>query len=242
MFSVFEQIILMGILMACIACVGALTFFLNEVNLKKQLHFFTALAAGSLLGGAFFHLLPVALDEYHQASIVFSYFLAGFTLLLLGEQILLWISKHKLKKTKRPLGYLILFANGLHNFIGGVGIGAAFMHDTQMGLSAWIAAAFHELPQELGDFGILVNSGWQRKKALLANFLSALTFPIGGITVYKLSVFFDTKLLMSFAAGNFVYIASSGLIPEIKQHTGLAHAFLNLIIFCLGILLMYLLV
>jgi zinc and cadmium transporter len=241
MLGPFGWILFMGLLMATIACIGGLTFFLNEENLKRKLHFFTALAAGSLLGGAFFHLLPSALNRA-QATDVFASLLVGFSFLLIAEQTLLWFSNHKFKKAKRPLGYLILFANGLHNFIGGIGIGAVFLHDINMGLTAWTAAVFHELPQELGDFGILVNSGWSRKKALIANFISALTFPVGGIIAYKISVFIDLELLMSFAAGNFIYIASSGLIPEIKQHTRFVHALYNFIIFSLGIFLMYLLI
>ena len=110
-----------------------------------------------------------------------------------------------------------------------------------MGITAWFAAALHELPQELGDFGILVESGWTRKKALLVNCISASTFPFGGILIYLLSGHIDVSLLIPFAAGNFVYVAASGLIPEIKHHTQLGHALLNFTVFSFGLMILYLL-
>jgi zinc and cadmium transporter len=238
--SDFQWIIVTGLLMSALACIGALTFFLNEARMKKFLHFFVALAAGSLLGGALFHLLPAALQLNNPIHLVLLSMAAGFTLLLLIEQILLWHSSTLTIKSKKPLGYLILLADGIHNFIGGIGIGAALIMDIKIGLTAWFAALLHELPQELGDFGILVESGWSKGKALLMNFLSALTFPIGGIVVYFLSDTMDVSLLMPFAAGNFLYIAASGLIPEIKQHTQLGHALMNFAVFVIGLMSVYL--
>jgi len=233
-------IILTGALMSALACIGGLTFFFNEERLKKFLHFFIALAAGTLLGGAIFHLLPQALSEIRDVKKVFLSFSAGFTLMLLIEQILLWHSKHNVQQKKKPIGYLILLADGIHNFIGGIGIGAAIIIDVKIGLTAWMAAVLHELPQEMGDFGVLVDSGWTRKDALIVNFISALTFPLGGILVYMLSGHINVSFLIPFAAGNFVYVAASGLIPEIKHHTHLGHALLNFVVFSLGLILLYL--
>lgn len=237
--STFQWIIVTGLLMSALACIGALTLFFNEERMKKFLHFFVALAAGSLFGGALFHLLPAALQlntANHEVLLSMS---AGFTLLLLVEQILLWHSCSRKVRTKKPLGYLILLADGIHNFIGGIGIGAALITDIKIGLTVWLAALLHELPQELGDFVILVDSGWSKGKALLLNFLSALTFPVGGILVYFFSDSMDISLLIPFAAGNFLYIAASGLIPEIKQHTQLGHALINFAVFVTGLMSVY---
>lgn len=233
-------ILITGLLMSVLACIGGLTFFLNEERLKKFLHFFIALAAGTLLGGALFHLLPEALREISDAKKVFLSFSAGFTLLLLIEQLLLWHSLHHIEQKKSPLGYLVILADGIHNFIGGIGIGAAIISDVKLGLTAWMAAVLHELPQELGDFAVLVDSGWTRRSALLVNFISALTFPLGGVLVYVLSGHINVSILIPFAAGNFVYIAASCLIPEIKHHTHLGHALLNFVVFSLGLILLYL--
>ena len=113
------------------------------------------------------------------------------------------------------------------------------MSDVRIGMTAWLAALLHELPQELGDFGILVDSGWSKGKALLLNFMSALTFPIGGLFVYYLSSSINISLLIPFAAGNFLYIAASGLIPEIKQHTHIGHAVTNFLVFVIGLVSVY---
>jgi len=122
-----------------------------------------------------------------------------------------------------PLNWLILVADGLHNLLGGMFVGASFLDRIELGVSAWIAAAAHEIPQELGDFAILVNGGWSKQKALLFNFISALTFPLGGLIAYAASKKVDVSLLVPFAAGNFLYIGASDLIPEIKHHHGARH-------------------
>lgn len=123
---------------------------------------------------------------------------------------------------QRPesLGTLILIADTVHNFLGGLFVGACFVDSTSLGLSAWLAAAFHEIPQELGDFALLVHSGWSKSNALLFNFLSSLTFLLGGIIAYASSTTSDVSFLIPFAAGNFLYIGASDLIPEIKHYHG----------------------
>lgn len=118
------------------------------------------------------------------------------------------------------LSTLILIADGLHNFLGGLFVGASFVDDLSLGISAWMAAAFHEIPQELGDYAILVHGGWSPSKALLFNFLSSLTFLLGAIIAYFSSTSGDVSFLIPFAAGNFLYIGASDLIPEIKHHHG----------------------
>ena len=124
--------------------------------------------------------------------------------------------------------YLILIADGIHNFIGGLAVAGAFLIDIRVGISAWIAAAAHEIPQELGDFGILIHGGWKKGRALLYNLLSALTFLIGGIIAYIASLTTDVTFLLPFAAGNFIYIAAADLIPEIKHEES---AMLNVVHF-----------
>ena len=112
--------------------------------------------------------------------------------------------------------------------------------DIRLGIMAWLAAAAHEIPQELGDFGVLVHGGWEKRKALIFNVLSALTFLLGGLLAYALSLNVDVSFLIPFAAGNFLYIGASDLVPEVKEHEDLRVNLLNLLSFILGLGLMLL--
>lgn len=117
----------------------------------------------------------------------------------------------------------------------------AFIADVRLGIGAWLAAAAHEVPQELGDFAVLVHGGWDQRRALLFNLLSALTFLVGGLLAYAASLSFDVRFLLPFAAGNFIYIAASDLIPEVKQDRDLRMNLLHFACLVSGIALLYLL-
>jgi zinc and cadmium transporter len=204
--------------MSAIAWIGLLTLTLDELRLKKLLLPMVAFSAGSLLAGAVLHLLPEAVAMRGGDLAPYLPILVGFALFFLMEQFLAWHQGHSASAAARqPVTYLILLANGLHNFIGGLAIAASFIVSTEVGVVTWIAAAAHELPQELGDFAILIRGGWGKTHALVANFLSASTIVPGGLVAYYASDTFDITLLLSFAAGNFIYIAASDLIPEVKH-------------------------
>jgi zinc and cadmium transporter len=227
-----------GILMSAIALIGSITLLLSETTLKKLLLPLVALAAGTLLGGALLHMIPAAIEKSGNQVSIYVWILLGFTLFLALEQFLHWHHCHRAPSEHRPLTYLILIADGVHNFIGGLAVAGAFLIDVRVGISTWLAAAAHEVPQELGDFGILIHGGWKKSKALLYNLLSALTFLVGGIVAYTASFTFDVTFLLPFAAGNFIYIAAADLIPEIKHED---NPTLNAIHFCsflVGILLL----
>src|SRR5210317_961698 len=177
-----------SLLMCILALVGVLTLSLSEKNLHRLLLPLVALSAGSLLGGAFFHMIPEAVEKTGADLSVYIYVVAGFAFFLLLEQLLHWHHCHREEThCKKPLTYLILIGDGIHNFIGGIAVAGTFLIDVRLGISTWLAAAAHENPQEIGDFGIWVHGGWSKKKALLLNLLSASTFLLGGILTYLLS-------------------------------------------------------
>jgi zinc and cadmium transporter len=211
-------IILLGLAMSCIALVGSVTLLFSERTLQRLLLPLVAFAAGSLIGGALFHMIPSAVSELGNSVNLYIWIAAGFLLFLALEQFLNWHHSHSQSPQERaPLTYLILVADALHNFIGGLFVTASLLVDLRLGLVAWLAAAAHEIPQELGDFGVLLHGGWSKSKALIYNFCSALTFLAGGLVAYAASGTLNVAWLIPFAAGNFLYIGAADLIPEIKK-------------------------
>jgi zinc and cadmium transporter len=204
-----------GLAMSALALTGSLTLLLPAETFKKLVLPLVALAAGSLLGGALFHMLPESVEALGNDLTVWGWVAGGIFSFFLLEQYLHWHHCHRPVSAHRPLGYLILVADALHNLIGGLAVGSAFVLDHRLGIVTWLVAAAHEVPQELGDFGILVHSGWERRSALLFNVLSALTFLVGGLLAYGVSGHIDVAVLIPFAAGNFIYIAATDLLPEI---------------------------
>jgi zinc and cadmium transporter len=239
--NALSWIALGGILMSLIALVGSVTTLLRPATLERLLLPLVSIAAGSLLGGALFHMIPVGLEALPVLAAA-AWIAAGFCLFLGLEQFLHWHHcRHAFADCRKPQTYLILLGDGIHNFLGGLGVASVFLADPRAGITAWLAAAAHEIPQELGDFGVLVHGGWQRTRALVWNFLSGLTFLLGALIAYVAARSIDTSILALVGAGNFIYIATSDLIPEIKTHTSLRGSSVQFICFVSALALMFLL-
>jgi zinc and cadmium transporter len=226
--TTFLWILCGGVLMGAISLVGSVTLVLSEATLKKVLLPLVSFAAGSLLGGALFHMIPASLLRMPPMT-TFGWVALGFLIFFGLEQFLHWHHCHRASAgCKKPLTYLILIGDGLHNFLGGLSIAGVFLLDIRLGIAAWIAAAAHEIPQELGDFAVLIHGGWKKKTALLFNLLSGLTFLVGGLVAYAASQQISVQWLVPLAAGNFLYIGASDLVPEVNK----AHSFkINLLHF-----------
>jgi zinc and cadmium transporter len=206
--------------MSAIAAVGGLTTVLRPATLERILLPLVALAAGCLLGSAFFHMIPEGSAGLTPLSAA-AWVVSGFSSFLALEQFLNWHHSHRdVPQARRPVTYLILVGDAAHNFLGGMGVASTFLISPRAGVIAWIAAAAHEVPQELGDFGILIKSGWSRPSALVFNLLSGTTFLVGALIALAMSGAVDVLLMLPFAAGNFAYIAASDLIPQLRA-TGL---------------------
>jgi zinc and cadmium transporter len=224
-----------GIAMSLLALSGSLTLLLPERSFDRVVPPLVALAAGTLIGGALLHMLPEAVEAMGNDLEVYLWLVGGFLSFFVLEQFLHWHHCHRAVHEHEPLGYLVLIADGVHNFIGGLAVAGAFLVDVRVGLVTWIAAAAHEVPQELGDFGILIHAGWSKPRALLFNFASALTFLLGGWVAYALAGRFEVTWLLPFAAGNFVYIAAADLIPELTGYPEAARKALLSGMFALGL-------
>ena len=216
--STLAWMVLAGIGMSLIALVGGITTVLPRTTLERIILPMVGLAAGSLLGGAMLHLIPESVEALGNTTGVYLAVLIGFGVFFVLEQFLHWHHCHRTEHdAHQPLGYLILIADGLHNLIGGLAVGGAFIVDLRVGAIAWLVAAAHEIPQELGDFGVLVHGGWPPRSALLWNLGSALTFLLGVLVAYAMASHVQVAYLLPFAAGNFIYVAAADLLPELTH-------------------------
>jgi len=220
--------------------IGAITLVLKKELLHKILMLLVSLSAGVLMGAAFFDLIIEASKTVPQIT-VFIYTLMGFISFFFIEKILQWRHCHDEKCTVHAFAYVNLYGDAVHNFVDGIIIAASFIANLQLGLITTFAMALHEIPQELGEFGVLIYGGFKTSKALLFNFISAITAILGGISGYFLSSYLKNQLIMllPFAAGGFIYIAASDLIPEIRKESNIKKSFVNMIVFVIGILIVY---
>ncbi|MDP3883272.1 MAG: ZIP family metal transporter [Candidatus Staskawiczbacteria bacterium] len=235
-------IILSTLLVSLVSFIGVFTLAFKKEIIEKAVFYFVALAVGGLMGGAFLHLLPEAVEQ-SDGTTVFLYVLFGFFLFLVIEKIIHWRHCHKDHCPVHTFAYMNLVGDAVHNFIDGLIMAAAFITSPGVGMASTVAIFLHEVPQEIGDFGVLVYGGVSRKKALFYNFLTAVTAVLGGIIGYYLLSFSNmaSAFLLPVAAGGFLYIAAADLIPEIRKENNVWKSSLNFGIIFLGILLMYLL-
>ncbi|MBI3965283.1 MAG: ZIP family metal transporter [Chloroflexi bacterium] len=237
--TTFLWILLSGILMSAIALIGSVTLILRETTLQRILLPLVSFAAGSLVGGALFHMIPASLLSRPGMS-TFGWVALGFLIFFGLEQFLHWHHHHRaFADGKKPLTYLILMGDGLHNFLGGLAIAGVFLLDVRLGIAAWLAAAAHKVPQELGDFGVLVHGGLEKRTALLFNLLSGLTFLVGGLIAYFASLQLDVRWLVPLAAGNFLYIGASDLVPEVNKADSFETNLLHFVAFAAGMGLLF---
>jgi zinc and cadmium transporter len=225
-----------------VSLVGLATLLTGMERLKTSLYLLVALAAGALLGDAFIHLIPEAFATADSLTVSFL-LICGILGFFLLERFLRWHHNHGEEEFSadhakiHPVGKLVLVSDGVHNLIDGLSIGAAFMISTEVGVATAIAIALHELPQEIGDFGLLIHAGFSRAKALFYNFLSALiafaglalAFVLGGANEALI------PLITAFAAGNFIYIALSDLLPELQKTPGRKRSLLQFLVILMGI-------
>ncbi len=226
-----------------ISLIGILFFFLKKSTLDKTLLFLVSLSAGSLFGGALLHLLPEAIEKTGFTLTVSLSVLAGIISFFLIEKYVHWHHCHdaQCQGHKHHLVVMNLVGDGVHNFIDGVIIAVSYLASIPLGIATTIAVILHEVPQEISDFGVLLYSGLKKSKALFYNLLSALVAVIGAIIGLMFATETFISLIIPFAAGGFIYIAGSDLIPELHKKCGAKDSFWHILALILGISLMVLL-
>lgn len=231
-------------IVSLVSLISILMFSVKEEYLKRALLYLVSFSAGGLFGDAFIHLIPESMESNlgtHRASLLI---ILGIAVSFLVERVLQWRHCHipTTKNHPHSFAYMNLFGDAIHNFIDGLVIGASFLTSTSLGVATTLAVIFHEIPQELGDFGVLLFGGFSKSKALLFNLFTALTAILGVFTALSLGVIAQglVPFLIPFAAGNFIYIAGSDLIPELcKEESQIGKAVLELIAFVLGALVLF---
>lgn len=218
--------------------IGVITLSLSLDRLKKILIFLVSFSAGALLGDAFFHILPEIAGSYGFGLKTSLLFFAGIVVFFILEKYIHWTHCHEPISLEHPhhLASMNLFADGLHNFLDGLIIGASYLISLPLGLATTLAIILHEIPQEIGDFGVLIHSGYTKKRAILYNFLIALTAVLGTVVSLLIGQNSETWLaiILPVAFSGFIYIATADLIPELHKETKISSSAWQIVSFILG--------
>ncbi len=232
------------LIVSVISFVGVITLLIKVKNLNKILLYLVSFAAGALLGDVFIHLIPELIEENLFNLKTSFLILGGILLFFIIEKIVHWQHCHVPQNGghEHPFVVTNLVGDGVHNFIDGLIIGASYIVNIPLGIATTIAVIFHEIPQEIGDFGVLLHGGFSKSKALLFNFLSALTAVAGGLIAFLASGITPiTDYLIPLAIGGFIYIAGSDLIPELHKNFETKKSIFQILALIAGITVMSLL-
>jgi zinc and cadmium transporter len=242
MLTTYIYTLISVIIVSLISLVGVFSFSLNEEFVKKYVGLFISLAVGALLGDAFIHLIPGTYEKIQNATLAGILIISGILLFFIIEKFLHWHhhGEDKEESDIHPVGKLILFTDGFHNLIDGIIIGVSFLVSIPVGIATTLAVVLHEIPQEIGDFAVLIHSGYTKQKALLLNFLSALTAVVGALIALIFGGIAEnfTIWVIPIAAGGFIYIALADLIPELHKMKNIKSSFLQFLVLVIGIILM----
>jgi zinc and cadmium transporter len=233
-------------IISLISLIGIFTLSIKIKRLNEALLYMVSFSAGALFGDAFIHLLPETVEEYGFGIKTSLFVILGITFSFVVEKFIHWHHCHDLEckeHSHQPFVYMNLFGDGVHNFIDGLIIGASYLVSIPVGIATTVAVVLHEIPQEIGDFGVLVHGGFSKAKALFYNFLIGLTSVLGAVIALFVGIYTEnlTMFLIPFAAGGFIYIAGSDLIPELHKEVAVKKSFFQLVTFILGIAVMSLL-
>jgi zinc and cadmium transporter len=244
--SVLAIVSVVGV--SLLSLLGIVFFLVEERFVERVLLYFVSFSTGALLGDVFLHMVPDMADDAIFLPKAMIVVLGGILFSFIIEKIVHWRHCHVLEHNHdhdhehhHPAGILSLVGETIHNFIDGVVIAASFVASPAVGLATTLAVVFHEIPHEIGNYAILLHSGYGKERALLFNFLAACSSIVGAIAVLLVSSSLEnvTVYMLPFAAGNLLYIAGSDLIPELHKHTKISQGILQLLCMLIGMVMMY---
>lgn len=240
--TMFLTSLIAVIIISSISLIGVFTLAMQKRFLQKVVLYLVSFSAGAIFGDVFLHLIPELVEGHGwhlQTSLMV---LAGIVSLFIVEKVLHWRHCHHDAEDAHcvePFAYTNLVGDAVHNLVDGIIIGASFLISVPVGIATTIAVALHEIPQEIGDFGVLIHSGFSKQKALLMNFFVSLTAVVGVIMVFAFQATEEAaEFFVPFAIGNFIYIAGADLIPELHKETKFSRSVIQLLSFTLGIAIM----
>ncbi len=241
--TIYLYIYLGVLLVSLISLLGVFFLSFSPEFLKRITLFLVSLSAGALIGDSFLHLLPEAVEESQGGGLdLWFWLIAGVIFFFVLEKIIHWRHCHIQTCAEHPhhLGPMNIIGDAFHNFFDGLIIAGSFLVSIPLGIATLIAVIAHEIPQEIGDFGVLIYAGYTRKKAIFLNFITALTALLGATVaiIFSNSIANFTELIVPFTAGGFIYIATADLIPELKKETAPGKSLTQLLFIVLGILIM----
>jgi zinc and cadmium transporter len=228
------------IITALVSLIGAITISIKKEKLDKYLDLLVALSVGALMGGAILHLIPELAHKGHLEEVAI-FIIGGVMLFFILEKFVFWHHCHHSEHKHLCFSYMNLVGDAFHNFLDGILLAAAFLVSVPLGITAGIAIILHEIPQEVGDFGVLLAGGFSRKKALVANLLISLTAFLGAGVALLFNTFIEgaIPILVAITAGGFIYIAGTDLIPELHKNPEMKKSILQLIFILIGIASMF---
>ena len=229
-------------IVSLVSLVGVFALSIKEELLRKYIFVFISLAVGALLGDAFIHLIPEAFESSINSILVSILIITGVVIFFILEKFLHWHhhGEDEAAPDIHPAGRLILLSDGVHNFIDGIIIGVSFLISMPVGIATTLAVILHEIPQEIGDFAVLLHSGYSKSRALWLNFLSALCAILGTLVAFVLGQAGETFILwiLPVAAGGFLYVAVADLIPELHKTKDVKHSLMQILAVIAGVLAM----
>jgi zinc and cadmium transporter len=228
-----------------LSLIGIAFISVNEEKLRRIIFVMVSLAVGALFGDAFIHLLPESFERSNSPVQTSVYVLSGILVFFILEKFLLWRHQHVLESVDHvhPMGYMNLAADAIHNLIDGMIIGASYLVSPSIGIATTIAIVFHEIPHELGNFFVLLHARFTVRRALLFNFLSAIFAILGSIISLLIGSRIEnfSALIVPVAAGGFIYIAGSDLVPELNKEVNPVKSAIQLLSIGAGLVVMLLL-
>jgi zinc and cadmium transporter len=226
------------LIVSVVSLIGVVTLSIHNDKLQKWLLYLVSFSVGALLGDVFLHILPEMAEEGLSVSDG-GYILAGILIFFILERFILWQHHHggEHEESVHSVAYLTVVGDSLHNFLDGMIIASAYLISIPVGVATTLAVVFHEIPQEIGNFAILIHGGWSKSKALLYNFLSALAAVLGAIVVL---VFIGNEVeaprwLLSMGVASFIYIAMADIIPQLNEEKNGKKSILQLAWLVVGI-------